>query len=577
MKTLLVGINAKFIHSNPAVRCLKKYAESKGETDIAIAEFTINQYIDYILSEIYKRSPEVIGFSCYIWNYELIKSLTFELKKILPELKIFLGGPEVSFNPKDVLSETDADVVISGEGEEIFFELISALKKGESISDIKGISYKEENGIITNGEASTINLDEVPFIYDDMEDFKDRIVYYESSRGCPFRCQYCLSGGGNRVRLRSLDKVLKELQFFIDKNVRQVKFVDRTFNCDKDRAMAIWRYISEHDNGITNFHFEIAAELIDEDMSLFLNTVRQGLFQFEIGVQSTNKETLKAVKRVTLPDKLTPVIQSIQRGKNIHLHLDLIAGLPFEGYSSFKESFNYVASLSPDQLQLGFLKLLKGSGLYNSQKEYGLVHTSFAPYEILKTDCLSYAELQKLKMVEQMVETYYNSRRYIKELELLLSLFPAPFDMFEALSVFYEEKGYHNAPHGKLQYYLILEEFAKENGADTERFRLLALFDIYSHEKAKKLPPETDLSFREQYKNRIFDFYDNPENVRKYLPQYKGFDTKQLIRSAHIEVFPFNPITGDEKETAILFNYKKCDILGNAEVREITLQQKTTV
>lgn len=571
MRTLLVGINAKFIHSNPAVRCLKKYADANGSFDIIIAEFTINQYIDYILSEIFKLSPEAVGFSCYIWNYELVKSLTFELKKILPKVKIFLGGPEVSFNPKEVLGETDADFVISGEGEEIFLNLINALEKGESAENIRGISYKADDRIIVNAAEEPMDLDEVPFIYDDMEDFKDRIVYYESSRGCPFHCQYCLSGGGTKVRLRSLDKVFKELQFFIDKNVRQVKFVDRTFNCDKERAMAIWRYISEHDNGVTNFHFEIAAELLDENMSVFLNTVRQGLFQFEIGVQSTNRETLKAVKRVTLPDRLTPIIHSIQRGKNIHLHLDLIAGLPFEGYDSFKESFNYVASLSPDQLQLGFLKLLKGSGLYQSQKEYGLVHTSYAPYEILKTDYLSYAELQKLKMVEQMVETYYNSRRYIKELELLSGLFDAPFDMFEELSVFYEEKGYHNAPHGKLEYYLILEEFAKLKGADIERFKLMALFDLYSHEKAKKLPPDTDLSFREKFKTRIYDFYDNPENVRKYLPQYEGFDAKQLIRSAHIEVFPFNPITSEERETAVLFNYKKCDILGNAQVFEIEI------
>lgn len=571
MRTLLVGINAKFIHSNPAVRCLKKYADTNGSFDIIIAEFTINQYIDYILSEIFKLSPEAVGFSCYIWNYELVKSLTFELKKILPKVKIFLGGPEVSFNPKEVLGETDADFVISGEGEEIFLNLINALEKGESAENIRGISYKADDRIIVNAAEEPMDLDEVPFIYDDMEDFRDRIVYYESSRGCPFHCQYCLSGGGTKVRLRSLDKVFKELQFFIDKNVRQVKFVDRTFNCDKERAMAIWRYISEHDNGVTNFHFEIAAELLDENMSVFLNTVRQGLFQFEIGVQSTNRETLKAVKRVTLPNRLTPIIHSIQRGKNIHLHLDLIAGLPFEGYDSFKESFNYVASLSPDQLQLGFLKLLKGSGLYQSQKEYGLVHTSYAPYEILKTDYLSYAELQKLKMVEQMVETYYNSRRYIKELELLSGLFDAPFDMFEELSVFYEGKGYHNAPHGKLEYYLILEEFAKLKGADIERFKLMALFDLYSHEKAKKLPPDTDLSFREKFKTRIYDFYDNPENVRKYLPQYEGFDAKQLIRSAHIEVFPFNPITSEERETAVLFNYKKCDILGNAQVFEIEI------
>lgn len=572
MKTLLVGINAKFIHSNLAIRCLKKYTQKKQNIEIDICEYTINQQQELIMREIYKQKPDVIGFSCYIWNYELIKNLVFELKKLMPNVIIFLGGPEVSFNSVQVLETVPCDLVISGEGEEIFCEFITCLNNNKNYFDVKGITYRFNDEIIKNEPMPPVNLDDVPFVYDEFFDLENRIVYYEASRGCPFKCQYCLSSGSKGVRFLSLERVFKDLKVFLNANVRQVKFVDRTFNCDKKYSMAIWRFLSENDNGITNFHFEMAAELIDDEMISFLHTVRKGLFQFEIGVQSTNKETLKAIKRVTLPEKLTPIVKALQKENNIHLHLDLIAGLPYEDYNCFKNSFNYVYTLSPDQFQLGFLKLLKGSGLYENKEKYNLVCTDSAPYEVLKTNWLSYDELLRLKMIEEMVETYYNSNRYQLTIRYLVSLFETPFDFYEALADFYEENNFHLAPHSKVGYYEILGEFFKTlNFSNFERFKWYMLYDSYSHEKAKKLPDWLNVSMKDKYKKLIYDFVDNKENIENYLKEYLDFDTKQIIRSAHIEVFPFNPITDEQKLTSLLFNYRNCDLLGNAKVVEIKI------
>lgn len=572
MKTLLVGINAKFIHSNLAIRCLKKYTEEKQNIKIDICEYTINQQQELIMREIYKQKPDVIGFSCYIWNYELIKNLVFELKKLMPNVIIFLGGPEVSFNSIEVLETVPCDLVICGEGEEIFCEFITCLNENKNYFNVKGITYRLNDEIIQNEQMPPIKLDDVPFVYDEFFNLENRIVYYEASRGCPFKCQYCLSSGSKGVRFLSLKRVFRDLKVFLDANVRQVKFVDRTFNCNKDYSMAIWKFLSENDNGITNFHFEMAAELIDEEMINFLHTVRKGLFQFEIGVQSTNKKTLKAIKRATLPEKLTPIVKALQKENNIHLHLDLIAGLPYEDYNCFKNSFNYVYMLSPDQFQLGFLKLLKGSALYDDKEKYNLVCTNSAPYEVLNTDWLSYEELLRLKMIEEMVETYYNSNRYQLTIRYLVSLFKTPFDLYEALGDFYEENNFHLAPHSKVGYYEILEKFFKTlNFGDYERLKWYMLYDSYSHEKAKKLPEWLDVSMKDKYKKAIYDFVDNRENVENYLKEYLEFDTKQIIRSAHIEVFPFDPIANEQRLTALLFNYRNCDLLGNAKVVKIKI------
>lgn len=576
MKTLLVGINAKYIHSNIAIRYLKKYTEQKLDLKIDLCEYTINNHIDLIIREIVKQSPDVLGFSCYIWNYELVKKLVCELKKIIPQTIIFLGGPEVSYDSQTVLEDTGCNAVISGEGEGVFCEFVDRISNGIDFSDIEGITALRDGDIVKNPPSKPISLDEIPFVYDDYEELENRIIYYESSRGCPFRCQYCLSSSSGGVRFLSLERVFADLKNFLDAGVSQVKFVDRTFNCDKKYAMQIWRFLDENDNGKTNFHFEIAAELLDQEMLELLQTVRRGLFQLEIGVQSTNPQTLKAVKRNTDTQKLTPIIKALQKNSNMHLHLDLIVGLPFEPYETFKNSFNYVYSLSPDQLQIGFLKLLKGSGLYENAEDYGIITTTYAPYEVLKTNWLTYSEILRLKMIEEMVESYYNSNRYKLIIKYISSFFETAFDMFESLADFYEKNNLHLAPHSKVGYYTILFDFFKTISTQTESFKWYAIFDLYSHEKAKKIPEWIDVSNKEKYKKEIYDFADNPENVLKYLSQYKDFDTKQILRSAHIEVFDFNPITDEKTTTAILFNYKECDSLGNAGTKIIDLSSENS-
>lgn len=566
--SLLIGINAKYIHSNLAIRSIRDFAENHFGLGVNIAEFTINQQPDFILSQIYKKMPDILGFSCYIWNYELIKRLVSELKKILPDTFIFLGGPEVSYDPDQVLKQTCADCVVIGEGEKSCSELICALNTGKPLSSVAGIVWKE-NGLIRKTPCGPpLSMEDLPFVYDreNLSKLEHRILYYESSRGCPFHCQYCLSGEGSQVRFLPLETVYRHLDFFLSQKVRQVKFVDRTFNCNKRYAMSIWQYLQQHDNGVTNFHFEIAAELLDHETITFLQTVRKGLFQFEIGVQSTNPKTLEQIQRITKIDLLREIISKLQKNKNIHLHLDLIIGLPSEGYDRFSKSFNDVYGLSPDQLQVGFLKLLKGSGLYQDKEKYGIVSSDYAPYEVLYTKDLSYQEILRLKMIEEMVEVYYNSNRFRLLISYLTSLASSPFQFFESLAAFYEEKEYHLCAHSNLEYYTILYQYFQtmEQG-DEDKFKEYALFDLYSHEKAKKLPEWLDNSHQDAYKKGIFAFYADQNNILRYLPQYTSMDEKQIYRSAHIQVFSFSPFTGEEKITPVLFNYKNCDLLGNAE------------
>lgn len=576
MNTLLIGINAKYIHSNLAIRSLKQYAAKRRIHSVELAEFTINQHRSFILSEIYKHKPELIGFSCYIWNYEMIVLLAAELKKILPETLIFFGGPEVSFNPAEILQKTAADLIICGEGEESFYRLVSALEQGNSLASVPGIAYRKVDGYAVTPPAPLLSMDDLPFVYQNMDDLAHKIIYFESSRGCPFQCQYCLSGQDRTVRFMSLDKVFSALDFFLSKRVRQVKFVDRTFNCDRVYALAVWQYLKEHDNGYTNFHFEIAAELLDNDTLSFLKTVRKGFFQFEIGVQSTNPDTLQAICRITKIDLLRHIVGSLKEGGNIHLHLDLIVGLPYEDYHSFRQSFNHVYELSPDQFQIGFLKLLKGSGLAHNTKNYGIVCSETPPYEVLFTDALPYSDLLRLKRIEDMVETYYNSNRFHKTVSYLLTFFDDPFSFFEALAEFYETSEYHLVSHTNLDYYTILYRFFHSICEKNDTiFQWNAKFDLYSHEKAKRMPEWLTVSLIPEYKTKIYQFYEQPQQIQALLPEYQEYEPKQIGRMAHIEVFPFHPITGALQKTAVLFNYKSCDLLGNAAYTIINLEDDT--
>jgi len=578
MKTLLVAINAKYIHTSLAVRDLKAYS-AKYSDHVEYEEYTINHLTDFILKELYKSGADVLCFSCYIWNIEMVKELVKEYKKICPSVKIILGGPEVSYD-KDIMNELEQiDIIIRGEGEKTFYELQEYFVDGKrNLSQIDGITYRDGNQLIQNVNRTPLALDDIPFVYTgDFSEFDNKIIYYESTRGCPFNCQYCLSSVEKGVRYLSIERTTADLQKFLDAKVVQVKFVDRTFNCNKKHALSIWKYLSEHDNGVTNFHCEISADLLDDETIMFLNTVREGLFQLEIGVQSTNLTTIDYIERKTDFERLSNNVKSIKAGKNIHQHLDLIAGLPGESYDSFRLSFNDVYDLEPEQLQLGFLKVLAGSGLKRDTKKYGLVYREKAPYEILSTNEISYGEMLRLKMIEEMVESYYNSFRFNSSIAYIEEYFETPFDFFEALGDYWEENDYDKYSHNKIKYYEILLEFAKINtDIDINKLQEFMIYDIYSHEKSKKLPSFYNIenSLTNKYKKQIKEFYMTEENINKYLPKLKHLNSKQISRQAHIEVFSFDVKNNDvsKGETAILFYYGDKSIVSQkAKTAEISL------
>ena len=491
MKIVLTAINAKYIHSNLAVYSLRAYAKAY-RNEIELAEYTINQQTNDILMDLYKKKPAVLCFSCYIWNLTHVETVIREIKKIMPNLTIWLGGPEVSYDVKELLQRLpEVTGVMFGEGEQTFLELMQHYHgEGKLLSEIEGIAYRDEDSRIhENPWRPVIDLSSVPFVYEDMAEFQNKIIYYESSRGCPFSCSYCLSSVDKCLRFRDLELVKKELQFFIDAEVPQVKFVDRTFNCNHKHAMTIWRYLMEHDRGITNFHFEISADLLNDEELQLIGQMRPGLIQLEIGVQSTNERTIQEIQRTMKFSQVSKSVHYINEKKNVHQHLDLIAGLPYEGLESFKESFNDVYRLYPEQLQLGFLKVLKGSYMEKQKETYGLVYQSKPPYEVLYTNWLSYEDILELKMVEEMVEVYYNSGQFRYTLRRLEKEFASPYAMYEQLGHYYEVQNLHMISHSRVRRYEILLKFIEELAAeDTELYRELLVFDFYLRERAKSRP-----------------------------------------------------------------------------------------
>ena len=551
MKILLAACNAKYIHSNLAVYNLKS-CSGKYSPNVVIKEYTINQIRDDILKDIYLEQPDVICFSCYIWNISFVKELVPDLKKILPHVDFWAGGPEVSYDAVEFLKKNPAFFgVMVGEGEETFHELAGYYieRKPENLKEIRGVAFHDETkvpDIVHTGWRELMDLSKVPFAYSNLTEFKNRIIYYESSRGCPFSCSYCLSSIDKKLRFRDIELVKKELQFFIDNKVPQVKFVDRTFNCKHDHAMAIWRYITEHDNGITNFHFEISADLLREEELALMKTMRPGLIQLEIGVQSTNPQTIKAIRRTMDFEKLKGIVEQIHSFGNIHQHLDLIAGLPYEGYESFHKSFCDVYALRPEQFQLGFLKVLKGSHMMEMTGEYQILYKDREPYEVLSTAWLTYGEILRLKMVESMVEVYYNSGQFKHTLVFLEQYFEDPFRMYEALGRFYEKKGYSEISHSRMRRYEILMEFAGEQKEiPLEALSDVMLLDLYLRENLKSRP--SFASDQKPYERMIWDY-------RK---------AEKIPKTAHIEVFR------DGKK--ILFDYTDRDPLtNNARLTDIT-------
>lgn len=566
MKILLAAVNAKYIHSNLAVYSLKAFAGEYKE-QIEIGEYTINQKKDEILKGLYQKRPDVLCFSCYIWNISYVTDLITEAAKLMPHTRIWVGGPEVSYDGEAFLNKyPQVEGVMVGEGEETFLELVRHYTEGRtSLEQIPGIVFRDrgKGQLCRTSPREILDMSMIPFPYEKIEAFNHKIIYYESSRGCPFSCSYCLSSVDKRLRFRKLDLVYRELQYFLDHRVPQVKFVDRTFNCRRDHAMGIWTYIRDHDNGVTNFHFEIAADLLTREELELMRTLRPGLIQLEIGVQSTNERTIEAIRRKMDFARVSEVVSEVHRGKNIHQHLDLIAGLPFEDYKSFGRSFDQVYRLKPNQLQLGFLKVLKGSYMHENAGEYGCVYQSREPYEVLRTKWLSYDDVLRLKGIEEMVEIYYNSGQFSTVLTEIEATASSPFMFYETLAAFYEERGYFSVSHARLRRYDILLEFLMEwDRAHLEEYKERMLYDLYLRENLKSRPGwAKDMG---SYRNKIHAFYQREEETPRYLTEYKGYQARQLCKMTHIEVFSFPADAGGEKEERwILFDYKTRDPLTN--------------
>lgn len=559
MKILLMAVNAKYIHSNLAVYSLKAYAGRRGY-GVDVGEYTINQQKDEILGDLYRQGPDVLCVSCYIWNISFVEELLQDVRRILPGTEIWVGGPEVSYDAAEFLERMPCvKGVMCGEGERTFLELVQCLNGGEGdLSVIEGLVYRENGGIRRNAPRMPMSMDELVFPYENLALFENKIIYYESSRGCPFSCSYCLSSIDKKLRFRSLSLVEEELGFFLKAGVAQVKFVDRTFNCKREHAMAVWTYIRDHDNGVTNFHFEIAADLLTEEEIALIRTMRPGLIQLEIGVQSTNEKTLGEIRRKTSFEDIKRRVGQIQEGENVHQHLDLIAGLPFEDYESFRESFNQVYGLRPQQLQLGFLKVLKGSYMHEMTGVYGCVYKSREPYEVLGTRWLSYGDILRLKGVEEMVEVYYNSSQFGRTMRAMEGLFLDAFSLYEALADFYEEKGYSRISHTRIRRYEILLEYLEEKqDVDMEYYRELMIFDIYARENMKTRPDwAKELS---PWKDKIRKFYQKEEDSPEILRGYEGYQARQTMKMTHLEVFSYDITGGSGRrgEFPVLFDYKK--------------------
>ena len=618
----------------------------KVRQEIILKEYTINNYVEDILQDLYEEKADVVIFSCYIWNISFVRELAAELKKVSPDVKIWAGGPEVSYAANKFLMENPTfDLIMQGEGEEVFSELIrltveekcrikdvykqseskkvlsgivekrysierkQAVKEEKDIEDkhfagednvyptnyidmsklqkLQGIAVWDFSGeaalgnaesnignktkIINTGFATLMNMDTIPFVYEDFHLFEHKILYYETSRGCPFCCSYCLSSVDKTVRFRSLPIVKKELDAFLEAKVPQVKFVDRTFNCNRQRAIDIWSYLVEHDNGITNFHFEISSDLLgEEELELFAK-MRPGLIQLEIGVQSTNGETVDAIHRHMDLDKLFHYVDSVHELGNIHQHLDLIAGLPYENYERFGCSFDDLYAHEPDQLQLGFLKVLKGTMMEEEVKKYSILYRNQPPYEVLGTKWLSYDEIILLKGVEELVELYYNSGQYTLTLKYAVPFFESPFRFYEMFSAWYRGKGYHKLNHNRLEKYNILREFLREHIDENEWDTLdeIMLYDMYLRENVKGRPAwaKDTAQYKKEWKALYREQGEKlfPEDVQAGI-----YDSKRAANQSHIEVFEINikkfEQSGqvEKKQVFCLFDYSRRNPLNRA-------------
>lgn len=584
MKILLTTLNSKFIHTNLAIRYLKEFVRDLIEVDMK--EYTINNDLDYILKDIYKNEYDIILFSTYIWNIGDIVKLCDNLKKIRPNTKIALGGPEVSYDSYEAMKKYDfVDYILYGEGELIFRDLVLHLKGKKEIKDVDGLVYRQESEIIVNKPMELLqNLDEIPSPYENLnpKEYENRIVYYESSRGCPFNCQYCLSSTIPGLRYFSLDRIKRDLKALIDARVSQIKFIDRTFNANKKVAMEIMDFLMKNDNGYTTYHFEVTAYLIDDKMLEFLADCKEGLFQFEIGVQSTNEKTLDAVGRRDDFKKLSHVVQTVASYRNIHQHLDLIAGLPYEDYESFENSFNDVFNLGIEHLQLGFLKMIKGTGMRKVADEHGFKYKDYAPYEFLYNNYISYEETLKLKDIEDILERYYNSKNFVLSMRYIIGRFykQSPFKFFEAFAKYFDENGYFDLAQGKNQLYRILLDFYNEKiNIDNDVFNDILKYDYISLGKTSNIPQFFNKLDVDDFKNRCHVFLQDNDNLSTYLPNFVDKPAKHIIKYVHFEPFKFNIVDLKnninteirEKENIVLFEYDDKKIFEKSKTHKVEI------
>lgn len=570
MKILLTTLNSKFIHTNLAIRYLNQMVKDIEDIDVDIREYTINNELDFILKDIYANNYDVILFSTYIWNVNDIVKICNNLKKVNKNVKIALGGPEVTYDSEESMKKYDfVDYILYGEGELVFRDFVKSLKGDIDIKDVDGLVYRNNGEIVRNKPMKDIeNLDIIPSPYVDLNkaEYENRIVYYETSRGCPFNCQYCLSSTLQGLRYFSIDRVKSDLKALIDARVSQIKFIDRTFNANKKFAMEIMQFLMENDNDYTTYHFEVTAHLLTEDMLEFLKECKEGLFQFEIGVQTTNEKVLEAVGRRDDFSKLSYVVQKIASYRNIHQHLDLIAGLPYEDYNSFENSFNDVFNLGIEHLQLGFLKMIKGTGIRNNADEHEFRYKDYPPYEVLYNKYITYNEILKLKDIEEILERYFNSKNFVLSMRYIIHNYykESPFKFFEDFATYFDKNGYFNMSQGKNQLYKILLDFYTEQiNKNIELFTEIIKYDYISLGKTSNVPGFMSKIEVEDFKNRCHLFLQNEENLLKYIPRFENTPAKQIIKHVHFEPFKYDILKLkenikadlDKKESIVLFVY----------------------
>lgn len=533
MKVLLTAINSKFVHSNLAVRYLKAFTEDM-DYECKIREFSINDRDEKILEEIIKEKADVIAFSTYIWNIEVVKRLSNLIKLVDENIKIVYGGPEVSYDSLNILKELPGDYVIQGEGEKTYREFIEYLLGSRDVRNIRGLYFKENGEVISNGNRPLMNMEEIVFPYKEDENLDNKIVYYEASRGCPFNCKYCLSSTTHGVRFLNVERVKKELQYFIDKKVRLVKFVDRTFNCNFKFSMAIWEFLINAETN-TQFHFEISADILKPQELELLRKAPKDRFQFEVGVQTTNDDVLNRINRfVNFSDIKEKVVELLEI-KNIKQHLDLIAGLPGEDITSFKKSFNDVYSIGPEEIQLGFLKLLRGSSMREEAEEYGMKYSPYPPYEILQTKDVSYDELLVLKKVESMVDKYYNSQKFNNIIKFLINSFDTPYDFYLELGNYFDKKGYFDRNIGNSEYYKVFLDFNMDiTKLDSEVLRDIIKYDYLMFNKRRGMPEFLGKGLEKCQESKIKDLLRDEYSFREHYIESFIININDFVKDNYV-------------------------------------------